>query len=484
MDPGQQSSPMMILVYLATAAVASGFTLPFVCNLFGLNAPTFKKGIVVSVLVGAGAFFLFDLFGYGIVLATQDVSHVNLPAGYTYMHWLAEPLYLKWQVMGLVPLLRYLPLVAAICLGGTIYVFVLLEPFRLCTVVFVLQWALNVLAAAVVGYVLGKTGDFVNRPELPGPMVGQQQPGGYPQLTPGQMRALTRPSQQYMPQGPGGQRPQGFPKGPSKKGKSVKKEEGGPGGLAQVLTEQKADLGPVLEKIRASILVVTHSLDPYLERVRQASQPYTQYLPAGVQEFLDDGGWWLVMLALALVFFFWGRRLLRRVRRIFARRKKRHKDTVKKMRIELEQVGDAFTEAGPCRIRVGNFTGRLRLVVLAPSASFVGELLPDMAENLLDYLLPGLGEIIEYDQPKTVVWPRQSTEGQFAGLFGKLVQPPETEGRPSPWVLVSGSTRLGRQTLFVGLAVFMDRIIHRRDISIDKGKWDSVLGLEKAAAAV
>lgn len=478
---------MSTLVSLATVIVISGFTLPLVCNLFGLNAPTFKKSVIVSALVGAVAFFSFDVFGYGLVLGTRDMTSVTLPPGYGYVNWLGEDLYLKWQTMGLVPLLRYLPVILAIVLGGTIYVFVLLEPFRLCTVVFLLQWVLNILAVAVVGFVLGKTGEFVNRPEMPGPMVGQ--PQGLQQMSQAQyqqyQRAMTRPSQQYFPQGQAGNWPQGSPKGKFAKQPKQPMPDGNESkGLAQVLSEQKAKLGPFFAKVRAWLHDLTQHLDPYLEPVREATQPYTQYLPEGVQEFLDDGGWWLVMLALAVVFFLWGRRLLRRVRRALSRRRKQRKETIKKMRIELEQVGDAFTDPGAQQIRVGNFTGRLRLVVLAPSASFVGELLPEMAENLLDYLLPGLGGIVESDQPKISVWQRQASEAQFASLFKALVRVPESPGRPSPWMLVSGSLRMGRQTLFVGLAVFMDRLMHRREIQVEKANWESVIGLEKAMQTV
>lgn len=480
---------MSTLISLATAVIASGFTLPLVSNLFGLNAPTLKKSMIVSALIGAVAFFAFDLFGYGLVLGTRDMTSVTLPPGYGYMNWLGENLYLKWQMMGLVPLLRYLPVIFAIVLGGTLYVFVLLEPFRQCTVVFLIQWVLNILAVAAVNFVLGKTSEFTNRPDLSGPMVGQPgfpqggfpqggYPQGYPQMTQSQyQRAVTRPSQQQYLQ----QKQPGKGKLP---GKQAMKDGDEPKGLAQVLSEQQAKLGPFFAKIRDGLHDITQHLDPYLEPVREAAHPLTQYLPLGVQEFLDDGGWWLVLLALGFLFLLWGRRMVRRFRRALKSRRKRKKETVKKMRIELEQVGDAFTEPGLRQIRVGNFTGRLRVVVLAPSASFVGELLPEMAENLLDYMLPGLGEIIEADQPKVTVWQRQSSESQFAGLFKTLVQAPETSGRPSPWVLVSGSLRMGRQTLFVGLAVFMDRIQHRREIRVEKANWESVIGLEKTTANV
>jgi len=207
-----------------------------------------------------------------------------------------------------------------------------------------------------------------------------------------------------------------------------------------------------------------------------------------VQEFLDDGGWWLVLIALVGVAGFWLWALVGRVRRMMflsrRRSKQRSRDKKAPLLIDLDLVGDAFTDPGPKQVTVRGQPGRLRLVVLAPSPSYVGELLPEMADSLLDWLCPGLGEILDFDKPRQVVWPRHPNLDHFVRMFHNLVQIPEAKGRRSPWILVSGSTRLGRQTVFVGLAVFLDKTTYQRTIQVAKERWDEVLGVQEVREPV
>ncbi len=154
------------------------------------------------------------------------------------------------------------------------------------------------------------------------------------------------------------------------------------------------------------------------------------------------------------------------------------------MAIDLDLVGDAFTDPGPQQMTVRGQPGRLRLVVLAPSPNYVGELLPEMADSLLDWLQPGLAEIIEADSPRRLVWPRHPSLGQFVQMFHELIQIPEAKGRRSPWMLISGSAHLGRQTVFLGMAVFLDKTSYQREIQVAKEKWNEVLGVQKVTEPV
>ena len=230
-------------------------------------------------------------------------------------------------------------------------------------------------------------------------------------------------------------------------------------------------------------------LDPYLEPIKTASAPYTKHLPAAVQEFLDDGGWWLVLLALAVAVGFWLRALWRRLRRAAFRKSRRHgkrrgRDKDSPLVIDLDLISDAFTDPGPQQITVRGQPGRLRLVILAPSPNYVGDLLPEMADSLLDWLQPGLGEILDADNPRRLVWPRHLSLDRFVPRFHQLVQIPEAKGRRSPWMLISGAARLGRQTVFIGLAVFLDKTSYQREIQVEKEKWNGVLGVQKVTEPV
>jgi hypothetical protein len=431
--PTASGSNLLGWLLLGAAMVPiGGFFLQIVCNMCGADSGSFRRATLITLGVAAAAFFTFDGIGYGIVLATRDTVHLNLPPGYGYLNWLREPLYLKWQVMGLVPMLRYLPVAFAVCLAGTLYVLILKEPFRNCMVILLIQWTLNVVAMAVLAFLLSVTIGFVGHtiqpPTEPGAAAGS--------------------------------------------------------GLKGALATPPGEAGSSLNQIRGHLHALDESLGPYLEPIKTACQPYTQYLPPVVQEFLDDGGWWLVLAALGIVVVFWLRTLYRRLKRALFRKKKRPKKQGQPHTIDLDLVGDAFTDPGTHQIAVRGQTGRLRLVVLSPSSSYVGELLPEMAESLLDWLQPGLGDILAVDTPRVVVWPRYPSVGRFLEMFPKLVQAPETKGRRSPWMLLSGATRLGRQTIFLGLAVYLDKTTYTREIQVEKEKWNEILSVQAVSETV
>src|SRR5262245_49053562 len=104
-----------------------------VCSACGADPPPFRRSLLITVLVAAAAFFAFDIIGYGIMKASSDTIKLDLPPDYGYVNWLREPLYLKWQVLGLIPMIgRLLPVLVAVCLAATLYVLILTEPFRNC----------------------------------------------------------------------------------------------------------------------------------------------------------------------------------------------------------------------------------------------------------------------------------------------------------------------------------------------------------------
>ena len=216
---------------------------------------------------------------------------------------------------------------------------------------------------------------------------------------------------------------------------------------------------------------------------REMVRPYVAYLPPVVQEFLDDGGWGLVLVVLSVVAAIWGWRLIRRVRRALFRSKRRRGkklQPIHALREELRFIDDAATDPGEMQVVVRNRPVRLRLVVMVPAVSYVGDLLPEMAENLLEYVRPGLGDVVLADVPRVKVWPRPPGEGTFVNLFFRMVQPPEARTRRSHWVLMAGTIRLGRQKVHLGLAVYADIASHLREIRVEKENWESVLELRKS----
>jgi hypothetical protein len=476
MPPASTTDVIATLVFWGLMGPIAGYIFQNVCSACGADPPTFRRSVLVTVLVTAAAFFVFDGIGYGIIMASRDTIKLNLPPDYHYWNWLREPLYLKWQVLGLIPMIgRLLPVLVAVCVAATLYVLILTEPFRNCIAILAIQWTVNVAVMALLSFALSNILRFMG-PAQPASSAPEAAQGpGLSAVSPA-ARAATRP------QAHRGQR----------KGRS--QAEAGKEGAAEEGSTAVADLKSALAahegaaessqgKLREQLREIDERLEPYIQPIKDAADPYTEHLPPVVKEFLDDGGWWAVLLALIVVAAFWLRALWRRMKRILFPRRRRGKrrsgGKESPLAIDLDLVGDAFTDPGPQQITVRGQPGRLRLVILAPSPSYVGELLPEMADSLLDWLHPGLGEILEYDKPRQVVWPRHPSLDRFAQMFHKLVQIPEAPGRRSPWILISGSTRLGRQTVFLGLAVFLDKTDYKREIQVAREKWNEVLGLQK-----
>src|SRR5579883_748243 len=465
------------IVFWGLMLPIAGYIFQTVCGMCGADPPSFRRSVLITGLVGAAAFFTFDGLGYGIVLASRDSINLNLPPGYSYGNWLREPLQLKWQVLGLIPIIRYLPILIAVCLAATIYVFVLAEPFRNCIAILAIQWTMNVVAMVILSFALTNILHFFGPSLATTEQAAEQGPSA--SHAPMDKKAAMRPRPRRGKRDQQNETPEKKTEG---EGESAKASPD----LQSALAAHEVSAESSLSKMRAELRAFEDRLEPYLEPIKTASAPYTQHLPPAVQDFLDEGGWWLVLLALVVAAGFWLRALWKRLRRAISgksrRRKRRAHDKESPLVIDLDLVGDAFTDPGPQQITVRGQPGRLRLVILAPSPSYVGDMLPEMSESLLEWLHEGLGEILDSDKPRQVVWPRHPSLDRFVERFRQLVQIPEVKGRRSPWVLISGSARLGRQTVFVGLAVFLDKTGYQREIKVAREKWDEVLGVEKVTA--
>ncbi len=329
-----------------------------VCSMCGADYPTFRRAALTTVLVTAAAFLTFDGIGYGLIKASSDTVNLNLPPDYGYSNWLREPLYLKWQVLGLIPMIgRLLPIVVAVCLAATLYVFILTEPFRICMSILAIQWTVNVVAMAVLSFALSNIVRFVN-PHDSNEQEAAQTPGAA-QVSP-EARAATRPRP---PRGQQAPRPEVAKK-------KTKEEDASPPPAADLQGALAAREEARESSLRTRLHELDERLEPYIQPIKDAAAPYTQHLPLAVQEFLDDGGWWVVLLALVVVAGFWLRALWRRVRRILFPRRRRSRrrspDKESPLAIDLDLVADAFTDPGPHQITVRGQSGRLRLVVLAP----------------------------------------------------------------------------------------------------------------------
>lgn len=152
-------TPQMQLVlaglYWLIALPIAVFILRQTIALFGEGMPSWPRGFSMVLLIAPVAYLVFDLSGYVILRAMQDTL-VHLPPGYSYFHWFREPLALKWQVLSLLPGVRYLPIAFAICAAGVLQVFFLEEvPFRKGLVILTVQWLLTLVAFYLLSLAFG-----------------------------------------------------------------------------------------------------------------------------------------------------------------------------------------------------------------------------------------------------------------------------------------------------------------------------------------
>jgi hypothetical protein len=239
-----------------------------------------------------------------------------------------------------------------------------------------------------------------------------------------------------------------------------------------------AGLPPWLGQVRDGLESARLRLAPYLEPVEEATAPYTKYLPEPAQQFLKEGGWWLVLAALALLVVLWLRSTARRLRRALRHPKKRPRKVVHQKPIDLNEITEGYTEPGPHQVTVKGLPARLRLVVVAPAGKDVTDLDPHIAGPLLEWVKPGLEEVMQADGPRVRVWAPQYSDEGFARTFFQRVPIPEPSGQRSHWVLVAGPLAVGRQRFHVGLGFYADEANRLRTIPLAREQqWAEVLGL-------
>src|SRR5262245_51756490 len=71
---------------------------------------TFLRAMGLVLVTAAVMFFAYDLTGYGFVRLMEDPQvGYRLPANYSYLDWLREPVALKWRVLSALPFVRFVP---------------------------------------------------------------------------------------------------------------------------------------------------------------------------------------------------------------------------------------------------------------------------------------------------------------------------------------------------------------------------------------
>lgn len=147
---------------------------------------------------------------------------------------------------------------------------------------------------------------------------------------------------------------------------------------------------------------------------------------------------------------------------------------------DLSSYPPAPPLTGSRQLRFDGVPGRLRLVVLAPigKKDFSGE----QAEQVLDQVVRGLGEVIKQDKPRLRVWPPQLSRQGFAPTFHREVKRPGVKGQPSNWVLVAGVAQAQGQQVLLGLALYLDEPTQHEGLNLDPKDWKQHLEISRSGS--
>src|SRR5262249_16082915 len=132
---------------------------------------------------------------------------------------------------------------------------------------------------------------------------------------------------------------------------------------------------------------------------------------------------------------------------------------------------------GPRRLVIDGNPARLRLVVIAPMGK-AASVDVSKAEQLLEHVNRGLGGFVEKDKPRVEGWPPQLSIEGFGNTFHRLTKAPDTEGRPTRWVLLAGQARVGKQFILLGLALLTDQTNSLGPIVMEPDHWTERLKIK------
>jgi hypothetical protein len=253
----EHSSLLTILYWLLMIPIAI-LVLVRVTAFWADDGPGTLFGAVRTIVVMALAVFLtFDISGYVFARMMQDPQlGIAFPPGYHYWNWIREPQSLKWHVLGYVPLIRYLPVMFALCAGAIVQVLLWKIPFRTGMIVFVNQLLLDIFAMAMLSLVFSF-------------FIGVQEGAN----------AKTHPRHAAG----------GHARGHAN-GRTVAVPDGLQG-MQHRIEQLGAEEGPLVRRLWRRWESVNQLLRPLYDLL----QPVTRHLPLPARDFLNGGGWLLVI---------------------------------------------------------------------------------------------------------------------------------------------------------------------------------------------
>ena len=263
MIPVIEHSSLLIIIYWLLMIPIAILVLVRVTAFWADDGPGTLFGAVRTIIVMALAVYLtYDISGYVFARMMQDPQlGIAFPPGYHYWNWIREPQSLKWHVLGYVPLIRYLPVMFALCAGAIVQVLLWKIPFRTGMIVFVNQLLVDIFAMAMLSLVFSF---FV------GVQVGVHEGAN----------AKTHPRHAA-----------GGHAGAHAGGRTVAAVPDGLQGMQHRIEQLGAEEGPLVRRLWRR----WESVNQLLKPVYDILQPVTRHLPLPARDFLNGGGWLIVI---------------------------------------------------------------------------------------------------------------------------------------------------------------------------------------------
>jgi hypothetical protein len=213
------------------------------------------------IVMGLAVFLTYDVSGYLFARMMQDPQlGIAFPPGYHYWNWVREPQSLKWHVLGFVPIIRYLPVMFALCAGAIVQVVLWKIPFRTGMIVLLNQLVLDICAMAMLSLVFSF-------------FIGVQE------------GAKAHPRHAA---------------GGHANGRSVAAPDG-LHAMRQRIEGLGAEEGPLVRRLWRRWESINKLLRPVYDRL----QPAMRHLPLPARDFLTGGGWLIVIPGAIALLWFW-----------------------------------------------------------------------------------------------------------------------------------------------------------------------------------
>ena len=268
----EHSGLLTILYWLLMLPIAI-VVLMRVTSFWAEDGPGTLFGAVRTILAMVAVVFLtYDFSGYVFACMMQAPQlGISFPPHYHYWNWIQEPQSLKWHVLGFVPMIRYLPVLFALCVGAMMQVLLWKIPFRVGLIVFVSQLVIDIFAMAMLSLVFSF-------------FVGVEE------------GAVAHAQTRHAAGRHAGHRP-------------TVAEPTGLRGMQRQIELLGAEEGPRVRQLWRR----WESANQRLRPVYDTLDPVTRHLPLPVRDFLTGGGWLIAIPGLIGLAWYSLRRRARRV---------------------------------------------------------------------------------------------------------------------------------------------------------------------------